>query len=871
MKTGRVLTYTLFAAAFVLLHAPLYNWWCGTGIGRLFGSITSSYFNDGVALVLCVICVVLGFWLPKNLSEEGNKWGRILSGCLLFILLVQSIAFNDCFVHLQVIPWIRYSDVLFPFLVVFIVVSLRNRDIYGKNSSKEKIQSERLTKLYCDDVSEIDFLGRMQLVQHLCERLTCSEPSKNGALGVAITGGWGTGKSWIMSQLCESLKAKGGICIDFKPWLYGETDITRLFYQKLDTELKSSNMKVEDLKKAVAEIEGDELSGFGRAILSLFGIVTKRGGREQAVSNIKDELVKANRHIYIFIDDCDRLAHNELLLVLSLVRNSGDFPYLTYIMAFDKGIVKNVIGVEFGLGYVGKMFNLTIDLPPISDSILSDYLQQASCDILGINVDKENNPFRRIQITRYLPTVREAKKYLNLLSSDYTRLKDRFKRYYYNEGDFCLIELLKYKYPYVYFALQSDPTLNLSFEVKGWNSPAGVLTHKTFKLGEEDDISALFNALFSIKQHPRYRNEIYGISNKVFFPLYFEQNLPYKYVEKEPFGEALTSGHILDKVDEWMAKDYRGIFELLIANHSDLSRRDVFLAMAKYIRNCCEKKEGIGSLGDMAYGYESRDLKTGFNSIMDTIKEHPQIDLLTFQHITEGGKSETSDGVRDLIEEGDYNMELMGIWLSQLKTVSNTDYPYAEIQFYVGLLWANLVKQLEGDKVSTMALLDVLSHCTFQDTFKKMALPLIIENPRRWLGATVLTLKSDEKEYYLLKSRAIHAVFGDLESMYQEIDALVNAAKPEDKKYVKAYQSLILGIAALTVNKNDPSILDKYKEPESIAVEAYPTISESVFVGTGAVMPLVAALEQIKDTPFWKGENLRIHRDDPDYFFGTEI
>lgn len=869
MKTGRVLTYSLLAAAFVLLHAPLYNWWCWTWIGRLLGGITSSYLNDGVALLLCAISVVIGLWLPKSLSEEGNKWGRILSGCLLFILLVQSFAFNDRFVHSKAIPWIRYSDILLPFLIAFIVVSLRN---YCKNSSKEQEkQSERLTKLYCDDVSEIDFLGRKQLVQHLCDKLTSSEPNKNGALGVAITGGWGTGKSWIMSQLSDLLKAKGGICIDFKPWLYGETDIPRLFYQKLDTELKSSNVEVEDLKKAVAEIEGDELSGFGRAFLSIFGIVTKRGGREQTVRNIKDELVKANRQIYIFIDDCDRLAHHELLQVLSLVRNSGDFPYLTYVMAFDKKIVENVIGEEFGLGYVGKMFNLTIDLPPISDSILSDYLQQASCDILGINVDKENNPFRRVPITRYLPTVREAKKYLNLLSSDYTRLKERFKRYYYSEGDFCLIELLKYKYPYAYFALQSNPTLNLSFELKGWNSPVGVLSNKTFDIEEADDISALFNSLFSIKQYPYYRDEIYGISNKVFFPLYFEQDLPYKYVEREAFDEAINSGSIIEKIDEWMSEDNRGVFELLVANHSDLTRRNVFLAMAKYIRNLCEKKEGTGSFDDMIYGYESRDLKTGFNSIMDVIKEHPQIDLLTFQHITEEDMNVASDGVKDLIEEGNYNMELMGIWLSQLKTVSNTDYPYGEINYYVGLLWANLVKQLNGNKVSTMDLLDVLSHCTFQDSFTKMALPLITENPRRWLGATVLTLKSGREEYYLLKSRTIHAIFGDLESMYREIEDLVNAAKPEDLEYVKAYQSLILGIAAMIVNNEDPFINNKYKEPDSIKVEAYPAISESVFVGTAAVMPISAALEQIKNTPFWKGENLRIHRDAPDYYFGTEI
>ena len=736
-------------------------------------------------------------------KRETSGDGFFLAACSLSFWCKVSLS-TRVFVHLKTIPWIRYADVFYPFLATFIIASCHNSyTSKSRTSKKNETEIERANKLYCDDASEKDFLGRTQLVKHLCDRITSSEPNINSALGVAITGGWGTGKSWFLSQLCEQIKAKGGICIDFMPWLYGETDITRLFYQKLDTELRSSNMRVEDLKKAVAEIEGDELTGIGRAFLSIFGIVTKRGGREQTVNNIKDALIKCNRHIYVFIDDCDRLARNELLQVLSLVRNSGDFPCVTYIMAFDKSIVKNVIGEEFGLSYVGKMFNLTIDLPPVSDDIISDYLQLAACSILGIEVDKENNPYRRVPITRYLPTVREAKKYLNLLSSDYQRLKERFEHYYYNEGDFCLIELLKYVDAGVYYHLQTDPAIFISFDKKGWNSPAGHLVETALNREKDQNLRLLLDVVFSIEQHPHYRNEIYGVANREFFPLYFEQELKGRYVEKDVFEEVSKSGRVVEKIDEWMAAGDRGVLGLLIANHSDLTRKDVFLGMAKYIRDLCENKEGIGSFGDMTYGYERQDLKTGFNSIMSIIEENPQIDLVTFQHISEDSKSKETDGIKDLIEGGEYNMELMGIWLSQLKKVSTTDYPYREIQFYVDLLWTSLLKRSEEKKESTMDILDILAHCTFQDTFKRMVLPLIVDNPHRWLGATVLELKDDEKYYYLLKSRAIHAIFGDLESMYQEIVAVVNASKPEDKKYVKAYQSLILGIAAMTVNKND--------------------------------------------------------------------
>ena len=134
-----------------------------------------------------------------------------------------------------------------------------------------------------------------------------------------------------------------------------------------------------------------------------------------------------------------------------------------------------------------------------------------------------------------------------------------------------------------------------------------------------------------------------------------------------------------------------------------------------------------------------------------------------------------------------------------------------------------------------------------------------------------MKLHDEEKEYYLLKSRGIHALFGSLEKMYDEMKVIVNTAKEENKTYVEAYKSLIYGLAAITVNREDVHIPEKYKVPENLEVNRYPDLASSEFLGDGAVMPLEDALGQIMDTDFWKGKDLRIHREDPGYYFGMEL
>ena len=92
------LVYVLVAVCVVLLlHGPLFEWWCETGMGKFLYGINASCFLDTIALLLIILGCGAAIKFPGLLSETGNKWGRALAGWFGFILVVESFAFNENF------------------------------------------------------------------------------------------------------------------------------------------------------------------------------------------------------------------------------------------------------------------------------------------------------------------------------------------------------------------------------------------------------------------------------------------------------------------------------------------------------------------------------------------------------------------------------------------------------------------------------------------------------------------------------------------------------------------------------------------------------------------------------------------------------
>lgn len=866
----KVLVYLILTCLLLLLHTPLFEWWCGTGIGHLLGGMKPSTFADAVAMVLLMISCGAISELPERLSDTGNKWGTRIAEVLMLVLALFSVCHNAEFVHFKTLVWLRYTDILFPILLVFWVTAYFERNKKSRTCGEDRVE-ERLQLLY-DDTHETDFLQRDGRADKICEFLSRNRGNTEGATGVAITGGWGTGKSWMLEQVKIKLTSRGELCIDFKPWVYGDGNITRHFYLTLERELKLHDMAVKELKDAVLEIDNDEIVGLGRAMLSLAGIISKTQGRDQILNNIKERLRSYGRQIYVFIDDCDRLAHDELLQLLSLIRNTGDFPLITYLMAFDENMVRRTLKDEDGINYVSKMFNMTEVLPPVTDETLAGYLKQVAQSIMGVE-NEQVNPYQRLKITRYLPTVREAKKYLNLLTADYHHLKERFDRYIVSPGDFCLLELLKYKYPEVYYELEVAPKKYLRSLSKGWNSPVMLRKEDVLNDKEDVDLRILLDKLFDSIDDARDQYGMIGVANKEYMSLYFVNGDASRFVEWSEFKNAVNEGTLPDKVGDWIDDGHTGVLGLLCSVYFVIPRRDVFLSMAAYIWHKCEGINTINSLSELSYGYDKTQ-KHSYKNIRELISKTPQVHLMTFQRLSsydDPSEEENSDSMEGLIKDSSLSLELMGIWMEEMRHTTNTDYPYGEVKYYIEKLWEKLIAELGDRDIDTLNMIEIWADSTMENTFEEMVMPTVKDNPQRWLGATIVKLKDGEKDYYLLKSKAVHAIFGSKEKMIDEMKRLVADAKAENKAYVEAYSHLIFRLNNIINPQSDPMIPEMYEETRGVEVTELPALEDSKLIGIGPVMPVSAAIGRMRQTAFWKGDELRMRRSDPGYYLGSEI
>lgn len=866
----KVLVYLILTCLLLLLHAPLFEWWCRTGIGQVLRGMEPSAFADAVAMVLLMISCGVISELPERLSDTGNKWGIRIAEVLILVIAIFSVYHNAEFVHFKTLSWLRYTDILFPILLVFWVTAYFERNKKNRMCDVERVE-EGLQVLY-DDTHGTDFLQRDERAEKICDFLSRNRGNTEGATGVAITGGWGTGKSWMLEQVKIKLISRGELCIDFKPWVYGDGNIIRHFYLTLERELKLHTMAVKELKDAVLEIDNDEIVGLGRAMLSLAGIISKTRGRDQILNNIKERLRTYGRQIYVFIDDCDRLAHDELLQLLSLIRNTGDFPLITYLMAFDENMVGRTLKDEDGINYVSKMFNMTEVLPPVTDETLAGYLKQVAQSIMGVE-NEQVNPYQRLKITKYLPTVREAKKYLNLLTADYHHLKERFDKYIVSSGDFCLLELLKYKYPEVYYGLEVAPNKYLHSLSKGWNSPVMQRKEDMFKGIEDENLRILLDKLFDSIDDARDQYGMIGVANKEYMPLYFVNGDDSGYVEWIEFTNAVKEGTLPDKVGEWIDDGHKGVLGLLCSVYFVIPRRDVFLSMAAYIWHKCEGINTINSLSELSYGYDKTQ-KHSYKNIRELIRKTPQVHLMTFQRLSsydDPSEEENSDSMEGLIKDSALSLELMGIWMEEMRHTTNTDYPYGEVKYYIEKLWDKLMAEFGDKDIDTLNMIEIWADSTMENTFEEMVLPTVNDNPQRWLGATIVKLKDGEKDYYLLKSKAVHAIFGSKEKMIDEMKRLVADAKAENKEYVEAYSHLIFRLNNIINPQSDPMIPEMYEETRGVEVTELPALEDSKLIGIGPVMPVSAAVVKLRQTAFWEGDDLRMRRSDPGYYLGSEI
>ena len=307
-----------------------------------------------------------------------------------------------------------------------------------------------------------DLLGRRNEAQDLAEKIFQTDTS-NAAFTLGLTSPWGAGKTSFMLAMQKYLRdnhCSEIILLDFNPWMYRKApNLTQIFFEELSRALAPYNSALASgFTRYVDHILAKDDSAWLRLGVRLLPQGFHAKSTSEQYDFLKKEIGKLGRKIVIFIDDVDRLDSEELIELFSLIRNSSlSFPYMSYIIAYDKEYVATQLQSEFNehtYRYMEKIVQAEYPLAKITpeqlENALMDVLEKLSQEYPHLKEDIQKSG---IQLEQHLPTLRAIKRIYNVLLSTPQDLRERIAHF-----DWFVIELIRIQYPLLFNFLKTKYT-----------------------------------------------------------------------------------------------------------------------------------------------------------------------------------------------------------------------------------------------------------------------------------------------------------------------------------------------------------------------------------------------------------------------------
>ena len=342
----------------------------------------------------------------------------------------------------------------------------------------------------------------------------------NESLNYAIIGRWGSGKSYFLKffiqELKESnIKSNANIIVDL-------TDINLgIIKDPVKTILDSFDSKSQ-LGLLIADLKGLFYSDneFFLSKFIVYFLPSFKLSEREIKSKLQQHLI--NKHVYIILDDMDRMNQDEILSVFSLMKSLLNYKNIHFVVGVDmvslSGILKDIpqLGelnsensIDKVYEYISKYFQILIHLP--DNDFLGAYFNNKLKEIFGLGYFDDNtlNILMEHKIGKLLSTPRDINSVLTM-----TRLLCLDHDQYFDLTILIFLETLKIKKPISYKTLRELSRDN----------------HVSYNLERTDDEYANLLIDFSIFK-----------GNDITSPIYYDYLFNYKLGEKLPNYDMLLS------------------------------------------------------------------------------------------------------------------------------------------------------------------------------------------------------------------------------------------------------------------------------------------------------------------------------------------
>jgi predicted KAP-like P-loop ATPase len=296
---------------------------------------------------------------------------------------------------------------------------------------------------------------------------------------VALNGPWGSGKSstvnLIRRHLTDLVEDRSLTIIPFSSWWFrGEDALALAFFRELYAGVgpslgKRARKKLKTLGARLLRAGGGAPGVVGGVLKGLGELIKVDEGVEKLHAELSKILAAKNQRFLVIIDDIDRLASDEALLMFRLVKSAGRLPNVAYLLVFDRLLAERIVAEKFkaeGASYLEKIVQISFELPPPASSDLGSQLLNNIQTLTGGVDDSRAVDFFNVFYDAVAPELRTPR--------DVVRLYNAFAHTWpavqgnVDLGDFLALETLRLNRPALYHALRKHKA-ELCGAERDWN------------------------------------------------------------------------------------------------------------------------------------------------------------------------------------------------------------------------------------------------------------------------------------------------------------------------------------------------------------------------------------------------------------------
>lgn len=297
---------------------------------------------------------------------------------------------------------------------------------------------------------------------------------------IAFNGPWGSGKSsavnLVLHHLKGAIETDEIVVINFACWWFrGEEELALAFFRELYAGLGATlgdrfkrvlpKIGARLLRAGAMVGPGIDLVGGGGAgavaagaMGWLSGLIQQDDTVEKLHAELANALADQKKRFLIVIDDIDRLAPDEALLIFRLVKSVGRLPNMIYLLVFDRQLAENIVAEKYpteGPHYLEKIIQAGFDIPEPRQDDLRQELLEILGELCGPPDQNEDGVrFMNIFYDVVAPEIkmpRDLIRLANSLAVTWPAVGSDVDR-----ADFIGVEVLRVLRPNVYRALRAN-------------------------------------------------------------------------------------------------------------------------------------------------------------------------------------------------------------------------------------------------------------------------------------------------------------------------------------------------------------------------------------------------------------------------------